>query len=548
MIEKIKKYVKTTIAGVLVLSLVLQAFHGMKYVLANEETTEPATYTVTLTDAAQVFISNKEATTGTVRLSYKVESCSYTCYQQGAMATTKPTEQYPYLNNAGNLKYNNGRSLTMKGASYVFTMSLDKSAGTLQYQIGRTKADGTTSTVTFGQDSGTSNTNAQYFGLFIDTGTDASGNPGTPETAVLTVTCVDAETGKDLGVQVNGGTGSRDVVKKEIEEPEEPTGAEKYSIVLNQASRVFICNKEVTTEYPITLTYTVHPSTTRSLYQNGIMATTTPDEPYPFSTSTGYLKHKGHSRLWTYQLGATYKVTLDLTTTGDITPTIERILADGSQSDPDQTFANTAGVPIPEATHLGIWIADSGQNTPENAVLTNVSCVDAAGKDLGVKVVTDATCEVVKNETVTLDAKYETYQALSYLLSGTGDLTVNGEAKENGYKLTQVGDYEIQWDYYGRITKQKIVIYQLGNAHLDENIDVCDLVAIKKEADEHYLDTEAAMLGADVNDSKTVDDADVAIMREVLVGTATLDEPAAVSYALNDTSVMPIAGYNGPCG
>ena len=103
---------------------------------------------------------------------------------------------------------------------------------------------------------------------------------------------------------------------------------------------------------------------------------------------------------------------------------------------------------------------------------------------------------------------------------------------------------------YGRITKQKIVIYQLGNAHLDEYIDVCDLVAIKKEADKHYLDTEAAMLGADVTQDEisVVNDDDVTMMRKVLVGTVTLDEPAAVSYALNDTSVMPIAGYYGPCG
>ena len=726
MIEKIKKYVKTAIAGVLVLSLVLQAFHGMQYVLANEETTGPATYTVTLTEAAQVFIYNEQAPNGAVTLTYTVQSAEKTCRQNGVIATTNPEADYPYQNGEGNMKhkitttllysvgatykvqmsldaegkvqysaerskpgetltsptlldndegtgntnatyfgiwldlgdaqgspetavltnvscvdaagndlgvkvkaatgtceavkdeieepeepivaetytvtltnaaqvficndkapdgavtltytvqsrtktclqngviattapaadypYLNGKGhmkhaitttfLYTEGATYTIKMQLD-GAGKVQYSAARTKPGETlTSPTQLGNDEGTGNTNATYFGIWIDVGTAA----GSPETAVLTnVSCVDAA-GNDLGVKVKAATGTCKAVKDEIEEPEEPIVAETYTVTLTNAAQVFICNDKAPNG-AVTLTYTVQ-SASRTCYQNGAIATTDPEADYPFENGKGHMRFL-NGRLWTYRVGATYQVQMSLDADGKIQYSGGRTYPDGSTDSLADKLTAETGTANKNATYFGIWLSLGGvaNESPETAVLTNVSCVDAAGNDLGVKVkATTGTCEAIKHETVTLDAKYETYGALPYLLSGTGDLTVNGEAKENECTLTQVGDYEIQWDYYGRITKQKIVIYQLGNAHLDENIDVCDLVAIKKEADEHYLDTEAAMLGADVDDSKIVDDADVTKMRKVLVGTVTLDEPAAVSYALNDTSVMPIAGYYGPCG
>ena len=251
MIEKIKKYVKTAIAGVLVLSLVLQAFYGMQYVLASEENTEltsPQSYTIKLTNATQVFIYNERETTAyPITLRYTVASAEQNCYKTGAIATEEPEATIPYENQKGSL-VSNGRVFTSKQG--VYEIQLQKtSENVIQYSGTLKKNDDSSVDLTANYSNvahlyaGVPNSNATHFGIWIDKDTTNTNQTDAGETAILTnVTCVDAE-GNDLGVLAKAGTGTCELIKNE---------AESYTVAMDSATQVFISNKSPAEAYQIT--------------------------------------------------------------------------------------------------------------------------------------------------------------------------------------------------------------------------------------------------------------------------------------------------------
>ena len=135
-----------------------------------------------------------------------------------------------------------------------------------------------------------------------------------------------------------------------------------------------------------------------------------------------------------------------------------------------------------------------------------------------------------------------------YLLSGEGTITVNGEVKTSGTVLNTAGDYTIVVTDGSSEYTSTVILWERGDAHPDGKQTAQDLVAIKKVAEGMALSTESGQKGADITKDGNVNVTDVEWMREVLIGTKTLDgaEIPAVSFVAGDTKVMPIAGFWGP--
>ena len=385
----LRKCGKTVLAGVLVVTLVLHLFQGMGYVLASRASMEPETYTVTLKNAAQVFISNDKAPTeGPITLTYTVQEANKSSTQTGFIATTTPEADYPYTGGAGSLRFWSWNRLMTAGRTYQIALSLD-SGNKIAYQVTQTQ-DGETKNWDYQYDTpdrmtGSANANATFYGIWLSEGS---------ENAVLTnVSCVDAA-GNDLGVKAKATTGSCTVVKNETEEPEGPTGPDTYTVTLENAAQVFISNDKAPTEGPITLTYTVQEAN-KSSTQTGFIATTTPEADYPYTGGAGSLRFWSWNRLMT--AGRTYQIALSLDSGNKIAYQVTQT-QDGETKNWDYQYDTPdrmTGSANANATFYGIWLSEGS----ENAVLTNVSCVDAAGNDLGVKAkATTGTCSIVKDD------------------------------------------------------------------------------------------------------------------------------------------------------
>ena len=388
MIEKIKKYAKTAIAGMLVLSLILQAFHGMQFVSANEAT-GPETYTITLENAVQVFICNNDTPTEyPVTLTYTVQEADKSSTQTGFIATTTPEADYPYTEGAGSLRFWSWNRLMTAGRTYEISLSLD-SGNQVAYQVTQTQ-DGETKNWDYQYDTpdrmaGSSNANATFFGIWLSEGS---------ENAVLTnVSCVDAA-GNDLGVKAKAADGTCVAVKDK--EPE------TYTVTMTNAAQVLICNNLAPADGKVKLVYTVSERTSKCA-ESGVVATSTPTAQYPFTDATadgkGSIYKWGWSRMTTVDY--TYEITMNLNSSDKM---IEYTLNRSKNGTPDtwDTTYDTAqyrlGTADEDATYFGIWL-DGYDDNMETSVLTNVSCVDGLGNDLGVRAkVHVGAVTVVKNE------------------------------------------------------------------------------------------------------------------------------------------------------
>lgn len=152
----------------------------------------------------------------------------------------------------------------------------------------------------------------------------------------------------------------------------------------------------------------------------------------------------------------------------------------------------------------------------------------------------DTQDKTVAMEDVYVDMETETYMIPSapLITNGLVEVTVDGNATTD-YMLTQFGEHEVKrkvedtvhMEAVSGITNttyvQNIVLYKLGDANGDgRERSIKDLISIKKQADSNATGTYSKMAkrGADMNydDKITKEDAD--IMREYLVGKATLDE------------------------
>ena len=115
---------------------------------------------------------------------------------------------------------------------------------------------------------------------------------------------------------------------------------------------------------------------------------------------------------------------------------------------------------------------------------------------------------------------YTELAATGYALTTTGSIKANGVQKENGDKLTAIGDYRIVNTEATRTTTKTVVLWKTGAINKDGNVDVRDIIALKKldEAGTNSL-SRAVQKGADVDANGVVDtSADGNALRSQLVG------------------------------
>ncbi len=134
----------------------------------------------------------------------------------------------------------------------------------------------------------------------------------------------------------------------------------------------------------------------------------------------------------------------------------------------------------------------------------------------------------------------------AYFLTGTGNITVNGESKTSGSTLTVPGKYEIVKTFNGTLVTQYVVLFRQGDAHPDGSFDARDLVAMMKH-DQGMEISEAGQMAVEAYTNKP----DVQLMWDVLLENKTAEEAFpkgndSVRYNDGTDSVMPIGGFLGP--
>ena len=226
----------------------------------------PVTYTVEWSEQTDLFLGNMTAANGPITLRYTVAELtivSSAIGNNGVMATTTPTSNYPYAN--GQMKYTSGSNQIVQTSPIYYELEIYQDSTTKEVTGTWTRTYATaTGTVAinekFTSSAGDKSEGCQYFGVYI----------GNKTTGKLTnVTCVDAN-GNDLGLQSNKACN--------IQKDAEPV---KYTVEWSGVKDLFLGNKTATSG-PITLRYTVEaidPST--AIGNNGVMATTTPTSSYP---------------------------------------------------------------------------------------------------------------------------------------------------------------------------------------------------------------------------------------------------------------------------
>lgn len=143
---------------------------------------------------------------------------------------------------------------------------------------------------------------------------------------------------------------------------------------------------------------------------------------------------------------------------------------------------------------------------------------------------------------------YNIDNGTSYVITSSNNAV---EVKKNGTvieavagtTLTDVGTYDITSIENDEKFVKKVVLYKNGDANASGNVDICDLVSMKRESENKGCNLAYA---ADLNRSDKVDSVDLNAMRRALaVGNANTAfvQPKGNSI-LN--GVMPIGGMTGP--
>ena len=329
------------------------------------------TYTVEFDNVTNGFFCNETAATGPITLTYTVETLTSTSGKNGMVATTTPEEEYPYVGTRGSLKYYNHNQMLQEGGTYSIQMEVNQEAGTNFKGLFTDVNDGTIKIPASGHawDDAQGNEACQYYGIYIE---------GATTVRLVNVTCVDAE-GNDLGLQANK-SGITITQNGQQEGEGEGGGAEDtavtYTVEFNDVTNAFICNETAATG-PITLTYTVE-SLTNTSGKNGMVATTTPEEEYPYVGDRGSLKYYNHNQM--LQEGGTYSIQMEVNQ------------EEGTNYKGLFTDVNDGTVKIPAGGHA--WDDANGNEACQyygiyiegatTAKLVNVTCVDAEGNDLGI--------------------------------------------------------------------------------------------------------------------------------------------------------------------
>ena len=329
----------------------------------EEEPEELQEYEVTISNSGRVFVCNDDTVDYTVGdkyyLTYTVSEITYTPGWAGVATSTDRTAEYAY--ETGGVKFNRDASMLSEG--YTYTICAEMTSAGRTYTV--TKTNGTdTSTITLnGGSAGTiAKDGTTYFGLIV-MGTGISGK-------LTNVTCYD-ESGNDLGVW---GNESRGVVVTEVEE--EPEEVKEYEVTISNSARVFVCNDD-TVDYTVGdkyyLTYTVSEITYTPGWAG--VATST-DRTAEYAYETGGVKFNRDASMLSE--GYTYTICAEMTSAGR-TYTVTK--TNGTDTSTITLNGGSAGTIAKDGTtYFGLIVMGSGIS----GKLTNVTCYDELGNDLGV--------------------------------------------------------------------------------------------------------------------------------------------------------------------
>lgn len=360
-----------------------------------------SSYTVTLngrSGSSHFWMYNATASDGPITLKYTVnELSSDSIGTNGVVAnqTTSPYKEWPSsygsfykaLKPTGAEKTPN---IFMKvGCTYTLTIGKNAS-GVITFAGGYVDEKGTYNSLDnpisdwadWSQSGamGYENTSYKHFGVFF-----SSSVTGT----LTNVTCVDAS-GNDLGITSNQSGSYAIGVQKEAESLM-PTS---YVVNLRgcSESHFWMYNKTASAG-PITLSYTVEELSSGNIGRNGVVAnlTTSPQKLWPCDYGSHYRTAKNastntHTNHF-MKVGCTYTLTIGKDANGALTFAGGYKDAEGAYhpldnpiSDwADWSLSGTMGPKNKSYEHFGVHMTSSVTGT-----LTNVTCTDASGKDLGI--------------------------------------------------------------------------------------------------------------------------------------------------------------------
>lgn len=186
---------------------------------------------------------------------------------------------------------------------------------------------------------------------------------------------------------------------------------------------------------------------------------------------------------------------------------------------------------------IGIWINGALHNKQYYYML---DCADKFGQVVNLA---PGTGSVVVQDSIEIDS-YNLANGDGYLVSGKGDLSINGTSCTNGKLISVPGDYIVRSADKGTYVKY-VACYYPGDAKADGELDICDLVATKKASLNVNLSTKAGKAAADNNRDGKVDSNDCADLRTKLLTSVDIKtvKDTFISY---EDGVMPIAGFYGP--
>ena len=390
--KKMKKFIccmlsVCMVAGILSLNL------PVKEVKA-EDVVAPVEYTVAAQsqDDLRFLLCNKTpvAQGKKVTLTYTVSEFNGAFGNNGLCGTNKAN-----LEHSTGIGYTTLRALVsnynrvaVQGKTYQFTMGYDAVSQTWKWNGGILNADGTLQEA-YKQDThlpgfGNNSDATEYFGIVIY---------GNATVKLTNVTCVD-ENGNDLGLQMNtGAVGTIKVVEKPVVE---------YTVDMKDTatgdSRFLLCSGKATTG-PITLSYTVESSNHQknatpadnTAGNNGLIAVT---DTRLTNGSYNYVRfNNGYNRMMIE--GYSYTLTMSWDSAN------KKIVWSGGYKEPDGTYTELDSVYLNQEgslelasespDYLGIVVFKS-----TTARLTHVTCVDAAGNDLGVRTNQTQKCKIQK--------------------------------------------------------------------------------------------------------------------------------------------------------
>ena len=298
-----------------------------------------------------------------------------------------------------------------------------------------------------------------------------------------------------------------------------------YTVEFNNASSVYICNKKAATG-PIILTYTVE-SASGTIGNNGIVATTVPEESDPYTGTKGSFRYYRHNQM--LQEG-TYSLQLSLMPDTAPRYRIDFLNMEGEGINKplpagDHNWDDAEGSPVYE--YYGIYIAETA-----SAKLVNVTCVDAEGNDLELQSNNSAVVITKNGAQEELSVAFKTVQpaitdsiALTYKVQVVGTLP-QGTVPTMTFEMNDVVSEAVEGSLVAETTDiytftyADIMAQQMSNV-ITATVTVGDVSEEKEYSVEQYckavLGKTASDLGMTATKKATLDTLVVDLMKYGMV-------------------------------